>query len=152
MHRILALDARYARSRRASAAAIVALTGLVSGCHHGTAAINPLPGPSCGILQRPRITAISRATGPAAGGTVVTITGRCFTSKTEVLFGGTAAAKVKVERTDKIVATSPPGSGTVTVTVTVKTSKGRRFVSVSAEDFTYKPSFGAGSASAGAPT
>jgi IPT/TIG domain len=149
MHRNLAEDARSARSRLATAAVIVALTGLVSGCHH-TAAIGPLPGPSCGSLPRPRLTAISPTAGPA--GTAVTITGHCFTSATTVRFGGTAASEVKLDRSNKIVATSPPGSGTVPVTVTVRTSKGQRFALVSAVDFTYEPSSGAGSASGGAPT
>jgi hypothetical protein len=151
MHRNLAQNSISARSRLATAAVIVALTGLVSGCHH-TAAISPLPGPSCGSLPQPRITAISPATGPAAGGTAVTITGRCFTSATTVRFGGTAASELNLDRSNKIVATSPPGSGTVPVTVTVKTPKGRRFALVSAANFTYEPSSGAGSASAGAPT
>lgn len=151
MHRNSAQDARSARWRRVSAAVIVALTGVVSGCHN-TAAISPLPGPSCGSVQRPRITAISPTTGPAAGGTAVTITGRCFTSATAVRFGRNAASEVKLDRSDKIVATSPPGSGTVPVTVTVRTLKGRRFAAASASDFTYEPSSAAGSASTGAPT
>jgi hypothetical protein len=59
-------------------------------------------------------------TGPTGGGTVVTITGRCFTGATGVLFGGVAAAEFRVISDTTITAVTPRAAtaGTVTLTVT----------------------------------
>lgn len=65
----------------------------------------------------PGITGISPATGSAAGGTAVTITGSNLANATAVDFG-TAAATVTADTASSITATSPPGLGTVSVTVT----------------------------------
>jgi hypothetical protein len=62
------------------------------------------------------VTAVSPASGSAAGGDSVTITGSGFTNATEVAFGG-ASAQITNESDTEITVTSPPGSGTVDVTV-----------------------------------
>ncbi len=65
----------------------------------------------------PVVSKLSPKKGPAAGGTVVTITGSGFTGVTEVLFGGVKAAYA-VGSASSISATSPPGApGTVGITV-----------------------------------
>lgn len=66
------------------------------------------------------LSGISPATGPAAGGTVTTITGTGFTGETpQVKFGGVAATAVSVTDDTHIRATSPAhAAGQVDVTVT----------------------------------
>lgn len=75
--------------------------------------------------QGPTITGLSPNFGPPSGGNTVVITGANFILKdtnlydvpvSEVLFGGTPAAFV-VESSTRIVATAPPGAGTVQVTL-----------------------------------
>ena len=56
--------------------------------------------------------------GPAAGGTLVTITGTGFTSATAVDFGTMPATNFTVVSDNSITADSPAGTGTVDVTVT----------------------------------
>ena len=85
-------------------------------------------------LAAPTVTAISPSTGPAAGGTVVTITGTGFVSGARVNFGANAATEVTFNNSTSITATSPAGSGTVAVTVA--TSGGTSATS-SAPDFVY---------------
>ncbi len=69
-------------------------------------------------MATPAITSISPSSGPAGGGTAVTVQGSGFTGATAVLFGGAAATGISVEGDSVIVATSPPGSGTVNIGVT----------------------------------
>ena len=74
-----------------------------------------------GIRQGPpahgiSVTGLSPASGPAAGGTTVTITGSGFTGVTGVIFGTTRTAPT-VDSDTQITATSPPGTGTVHVTL-----------------------------------
>jgi hypothetical protein len=64
----------------------------------------------------PAVTGLSPASGAAAGGTSVTITGTGFTGATAVDFG-TTAASFTVNSATQITATSPAGTGTVNVTV-----------------------------------
>ncbi len=67
----------------------------------------------------PRVTGISVAEGPAAGGTSVTISGTGFSGATEVSFGGAPAAAFTVAGDTSITATSPTAApGVVDVTVT----------------------------------
>lgn len=75
--------------------------------------------------QGPTITGLSPNFGPPSGGNTVVITGANFILKdatlydvpvSEVLFGGASAAFV-VESSTRIVATAPPGTGTVQVTL-----------------------------------
>ena len=72
-----------------------------------------------GFVPAPRVTAVSAATGPAVGGTALTITGTAFSGATRVSFGATAAASFTVNSSTSITTTSPAaGAGTVDVTVT----------------------------------
>ena len=82
----------------------------------------------------PTVTAISPTSGPAAGGTSVTITGFGFNAASGVMFGTTAAASFTVNSDTSITATSPAGSGTVDVSVT--TALGTSTTS-SADQFTF---------------
>jgi len=67
----------------------------------------------------PVVAGISPNTGPAAGGTSVTIAGIGFTGATAVTFGGTAATAVVVVNSYTITATSPAkAAGTYDVRVT----------------------------------
>lgn len=67
----------------------------------------------------PTVTGISPSSGPATGGTSVTITGTNLTGATGVSFGGTAAASFTVDSATQITATTPAhAAGTVNVTVT----------------------------------
>ncbi|HEX4245855.1 MAG TPA: IPT/TIG domain-containing protein, partial [Acidimicrobiales bacterium] len=70
------------------------------------------------VVPAPIVTSLSPATGPAAGGTVVTITGTGFTGATSVLFGSSPGTAVTVVSATQITVTSPAGSGAVPVTVT----------------------------------
>jgi hypothetical protein len=66
----------------------------------------------------PTIKRLSVKTGPAAGGTTVTITGTGFTGASAVRFGSTDAASFTVNSATSITAVSPPGTaGTVHVRV-----------------------------------
>ncbi|MFE9993952.1 IPT/TIG domain-containing protein, partial [Streptomyces avermitilis] len=65
----------------------------------------------------PAITAISPTSGPATGGTSVTVIGSGFTGATAVKFGATNATSFTVLSDNVITAVSPPGAGTVQVTV-----------------------------------
>jgi large repetitive protein len=71
------------------------------------------------FVPAPRVTGVSSASGPAAGGTSLTITGTGFTDATAVSFGGTAAASFTVNGDTSITTMSPAeDAGTVDVTVT----------------------------------
>ena len=88
-----------------------------------------------GVL--PVVSAVSPATGPAAGGTAVTITGTGFTDATGVDFGSTPAARFTVASDTTIVAVSPSGTaGTVDVTVTTPCGSS---ATGAADRFTYVP-------------
>ncbi len=80
------------------------------------------------------VTGLSPTTGPAAGGTLVTITGTGFTGATVVDFGTTAATNVTVVSDSTITADSPAGTGVENVTVT--TPSGTSAIST-ASQFTY---------------
>jgi len=75
----------------------------------------------------PAVTGLSVTSGPAAGGTLVTITGRNFAGaagQLHVLFGGTEAASVTVLSDSQVVAVSPAHSaGTVDVRVQSGTTR-----------------------------
>ena len=73
----------------------------------------------------PTVTGLSPTSGPAAGGTLVTITGTSFTGATAVDFGTTAATNVTVVNDTTITADSPAGTGTVDVTVTTPAGTSR---------------------------
>jgi len=72
-----------------------------------------------GLFVAATIASITPATGPAAGGTAVTIKGSDFAGATAVTFGGTAATNVKVVNNTTITCTTPAKSAaTVDVVVT----------------------------------
>ena len=58
-------------------------------------------------VAAPTVTSLSPTSGPATGGTAVTITGTGFTGATAVTFGGTAATAFTVNSATSITATSP---------------------------------------------
>lgn len=67
----------------------------------------------------PTIRTVSPATGPAAGGTVITITGTWFTTGTTVTVGGTAATAIDVDTDMKLKCTTPAkAAGAYDVVVT----------------------------------
>lgn len=68
-------------------------------------------------VPQPIKTSISPGSGPAAGGTSVTITGQNLSGATAVNFGGNAGT-VTASTAGSITVTSPAGTGTVSVTVT----------------------------------
>jgi len=82
----------------------------------------------------PSVSAVTPSFGPAAGGTVVTITGSNLTGATAVDFGSAPAASFTVSA-GSIEATSPAGSGTVDVTVT---TGGGTSLASPADQFTYQ--------------
>jgi hypothetical protein len=68
-------------------------------------------------VATPTVTSISPVTGPAAGGTLVAMTGTGFTGALLVGFGSTQAGSISVLSDTSLVAVSPPGTGNVNVTV-----------------------------------
>ena len=77
--------------------------------YEATASTSPPP-------PAPAVTGVSPSTGPAAGGTAVTVTGTSLAGGS-VAFGAAAATGVSCSATS-CTATSPAGTGTVNVTVT----------------------------------
>ncbi|OPF75582.1 hypothetical protein VT50_0224465 [Streptomyces antioxidans] len=75
-------------------------------------------GVAFGYAASPTLTGISPSTGPASGGTTVTLTGTNLLNATAVRFGAVNATSFTVVSATQITAVSPPGSGTVQVTVT----------------------------------
>ncbi len=89
-----------------------------------------------GFVPAPRVTGITPVTGPASGGTKVTITGTGFTGASGVSFGGSVAS-FTVASSTSISATAPArAGGTVDVTVT---NAGGASRTSSADRFTYVP-------------
>jgi hypothetical protein len=86
---------------------------------HGTATVVSAP-PS------PTVTGIDPASGPAAGGTSVTITGTDLTGATDVEFGNAPATDFSIDSPTKITATAPAGTGTVDITVTTPSGTSAR--------------------------
>ncbi|HXL91723.1 MAG TPA: IPT/TIG domain-containing protein [Streptosporangiaceae bacterium] len=70
----------------------------------------------------PPVSALVPDSGPATGGTSVTITGSGFAGASAVDFGSTPATSFSVTSDGAIKAVAPPGSGTVPVTVTAGAS------------------------------
>ena len=66
----------------------------------------------------PAVTGVAPNSGPAGGGTSVTITGTNLTGASAVKFGVNSATGVNVVSSTQITATAPAGTGTVHVTVT----------------------------------
>lgn len=68
--------------------------------------------------QTPVVASISPTSGPAAGGTTVTIAGGSFSTATAVRFGAVNATSFVINSSERITAVAPAGTGTVDVTVT----------------------------------
>ncbi len=100
----------------------------------GTSASSPENEFTYVAVAAPTVTGVSPNSGPAPGGTLVTITGTGFTGATAVDFGTTAATGFSVVSATTITADSPAGTGTVDVTVL--TSGGTSATSA-ADEFTY---------------
>jgi hypothetical protein len=66
----------------------------------------------------PAVTSIEPTSGPAGGGTLVTVTGSGLRDSTDVSFGDVPALGVAVRSDTWIEVVAPPGSGDVDVTVT----------------------------------
>ncbi|MTE12099.1 IPT/TIG domain-containing protein [Nocardia aurantiaca] len=82
--------------------------------------VTTVNGPSNGVpytYGAPALTSINPTSGPAAGGTQVTLTGTGFTATSTVKFGAATATIVSVTPT-QIVVKAPPGTSGVQVTVT----------------------------------
>jgi hypothetical protein len=86
----------------------------------------------------PSVSGLSPNSGPAAGGTAVTITGTYLTGATGVSFGGTAATSVVVVNATTVTCVSPAGTGTVDITVT--TPGGTSDTAGTGNDYTYTAS------------
>ena len=82
----------------------------------------------------PAVAAVTPSSGPAAGGTPVSITGSGFIGATAVDFGPGDPARFQVESAGSIEATAPPGAGTVDVTVTAPAGTSQ---ATAADRFTY---------------
>ena len=76
----------------------------------------------------PKVTAVAPASGPAAGGTALTITGSNFTRNSagpnSVSFGGTPALGVVTLSDTALQCQAPPGNGGASVTVMVSNANG----------------------------
>ncbi|NDH07976.1 hypothetical protein EBX93_19025, partial [bacterium] len=84
--------------------------------------------PSIGAFEyisAPTVISVLPASGPTAGGTMITITGAGFTNPASVTIGGTAATSVIVVNSNTITATTPAsiaGAASVLVTTPVGTN------------------------------
>ena len=69
--------------------------------------------------QPPTVSSVSPATGPVAGGNIVTITGTNLNQTQTITFGGALSTNFTVNSSTSITATAPPGTlGTASVIVT----------------------------------
>lgn len=84
----------------------------------------------------PTVTAISPASGPQAGATVVTVTGTALTGATAVDFGTVEATNVTIVSDTEVTAESPVGTDGSAVEVTVTTPVGTS-PAVAEATFTY---------------
>lgn len=89
----------------------------------------PVPGrPYAWIFDRsanlPDVWSVAPATGPAAGATAFTITGKGFTGATGVKIGTVACTAVTVVSDTTVTATSPAGTANTTFDVNVATPHG----------------------------
>ena len=92
--------------------------------------------PADQFTYAPVVASLTPTFGPAAGGTLVTITGAGFTGATAVDFGTTAATNLSVVNDTTITVDSPAGTGIVDVTVV---GPGGTSTTLPADQFTYAP-------------
>lgn len=95
-------------------AVAIVITVACSGCIQGPESIE-----SGAVATGPGISRISPRSGTEAGGDTVTIIGGNFAGLREVKFGNTRALHWTLKSDHRIIATSPPGTGTVNITVVV---------------------------------
>jgi hypothetical protein len=100
----------------------------------GTSATTPASQYTYGTA--PSVTGLSPTSGPAAGGTTVTLTGANFTGATGIDFGPTPATSFDCTTATTCTAVSPAGTAGTTVPVEVTTPDGTS-PSTTAGDFTY---------------
>jgi autotransporter passenger strand-loop-strand repeat protein len=103
-------------------------TALAAGTTTITASVGGITGSTgltvTAVAASPTVTAVSPASGPSAGGGVVTITGTNFTGATKVMFGTTPATSFHIVSPTRITATEPAGTAGQTVDITVTTPAG----------------------------
>ena len=94
----------------------------------GTSSPNPAADTFTYAAPAPTVNNVSPSSGPATGGTAVTLTGTGLAGASTVDFG-TTAGTITADSNTSITVLSPPGTGTVQVTVTVAsaTSAGAGF-------------------------
>jgi hypothetical protein len=121
--------ARAGTTHTSSTGALVAAAVLAATLGSGGAAVAATaPG-------RPTVTALSAASGPVAGGTRVTVTGKNFTHAASVRFGGSPGTGVSVTSSTRLTVTAPHHlAGRIDVTVT---ATGGTSAAVTADRFTY---------------
>jgi IPT/TIG domain/FG-GAP repeat len=110
-------------------------TTAMMGGPHDTSQSGGLVGAAWAFGDAPAVSSVSPNSGPASGGTAVTITGTGVTGASAVKFGSTAATSFTVNSATRITATSPAGSAGA-VDVTVATAGGTSATG-SADEFTY---------------
>jgi serine/threonine-protein kinase len=92
----------------------------------------------CNNTGTPSVTGVSPSSGPAAGGTTITVHGTGFsTSNTSISVGGSSATNVSCSSSTTCTATTPSGTSGKMVDVTVTTSGGTSSTS-GADQFTYQ--------------
>ena len=69
-------------------------------------------------MAAPTITSLAPASGPTAGGTVVTVVGTSLDTVTAVAFGATPASDLALLSATQLVAVAPSGTGTASVVAT----------------------------------
>jgi len=122
---------------------------LAAGCGGGTSCDGYTQNGGCAVSATPTpsgpvVSGLSPSSGPAAGGTTVTITGQHFTDNNQtplVLFVANASqsnqtivdAKITQSSNTSLTVTTPPGTGTVDVIVSGLVYSGI----VKADQFTY---------------
>jgi len=116
------------RIKRAAIVMTIGLVGLGVGTI-GTAGVASAMKPAL-----PGVKSVTPEHGPINGGTNVVITGKHLGGIISVQFGSTPSTQVTPDSQSRIVAVSPPGTGTVDITVT--TTAGTSAV-VAADQFTY---------------
>ncbi len=84
----------------------------------------------------PGVLGITPSSGPAAGGTTVTVSGTGFSSTSTVAFGGVAATSVTYVSPNSLIAVAPAGKAGTSVAVTV-VSGGKTSATSHADLFTY---------------
>lgn len=141
-----ATDVRFGTARTAPAAGGTAtsLTCVTPAGGAGTVAVTVITdggtsatGTNYTYLARPTVTAIRPATGPAAGGTAVTVTGTNLGSATSVTFGGVAGTGLTAVSANSLTTTSPAGDAGDAVHVVVHTTLAGDSTESSADLFTY---------------